>query len=260
MPDESWSEEVVDGINKALKSAHGIAEETYGNNQHSEVVEIDVNIGSPWRTVPNFTGTRIGADPGPQTMTSSCRYMKHYDGSVEFQGGFLGTSAGYPATYYSPHTVMTLAPSLRPVFDSIFPIFGQQNPLSLQATPAYATISRSSGIISVTGSDGTGLAGAAVSAPAFFYLNFRFMAADPRPYIIPGFPISFNVKCKEPPVGVIPIACVEQNQKVVRPGPMLGSADWKFSKKDGHGVITISNLAYSGFNNRITVWFLVIYK
>lgn len=259
MPKESWSEEVVDGINKALKSAHGIAEETYGDSQHSEIVQIDINVGSPWRFVPNFTGTRVGADPGPQTITSSCRYMKHYDGSVEFQGAFSGVATGFPATYYSPHTVMTLAPSVRPVYDLVFPIFGYQNPASVQATPAYAAINKSTGVITVLGADGTGLV-AGSSAPALFYLNFRYMSADPRPYSVPGFPVSFYVKCKDPPVGLIPIACVEQNQKVVRPGPMLASADWQFSVKNGEGVVTVSNLAYSGFNNRITVWFLVIYK
>ena len=259
MPDNEWSEEVVDGINKALKSAHGISEETYGNNQHSEIVEIDVNVGSPWRLVSNFSGTRIGADPGPQTMASNCRYMKHYDGSVEFQGGFSGPATGYPATYYTPHTVMTLAPSVRPVYDVVFPIFGQQSPASFQITPSYASITASTGVVTVTGSALAGVV-AATSAPALFYLNFRYMSADPRPYQIPGFPVSFAVKCKEPPIGVIPIACVEQNQKVVRPGPMLSSADWNFSVKNGSGVVTIKNLAFSGFNNRITVWFLVIYK
>lgn len=259
MPDGEWSEEIVDGINKALKSAHGISEETYGNNQHSEIVEIDINVGSPWRLVSDFTGTRVGADAGPQTMSSSCRYMKHYDGSVEFQGAFSGAATGFPATYYIPHTVMTLAQSVRPVYNLVFPIFGYQNPASVQATPAYAVINSSTGVLTVVGADGTGLI-AASSAPALFYLNFRYMSADPRPYQIPGFPVSFAVKCKEPPSGVIPIACVEQNQKVVRPGPMLSSADWNFSVKNGSGVVTINNLAFSGFNNRITVWFLVIYK
>lgn len=260
MPKESWSEEVVDGINKALKSARGIAEETYGDSQHSEIVEIDINVGSPWRSLSNFTGNYVGADTGTGGFSSSCRYMKHYDGSVEFQGSFSGPVApGFPARWWSPHSVVTLAPSVRPVFDVVYPILGYQNPAGFQATPAYAIINKTTGVITVSGADGTGLV-AGSSAPALFYLNFRYMSADPRPYNVPGFPVSFYVKCKDPPVGLIPIACVEQNQKVVRPGPMLASADWQFSVKNGEGVVTVSNLAYSGFNNRITVWFLVIYR
>lgn len=255
-----WSSEVVDGINKALKSAHGISQETYGDNQHSEIVEIDINIGSPWRNLANFTGNYVGADTGTGGFVSSCAYMKHYDGSVEFQGAFQGSTApGFPERWWSPHTVATLAPSIRPVKDLIYPIFGYQNPAGLQATPAYAVINKTTGVLTVVGSDGTGLV-AAGSAPALFYLNFRYMALDPRPFPAPGFPISFNVKCQDPPVGVIPIACLEQNKKVVRPGPMLASADWEFSKKNDRGVVTIKNLAFSGFNNRITAWFIVIYK
>ena len=64
MPEGEWSEEVVDGINKALKSAHAIATETYGRSSQSEIVSIDINVGSPWRLMDNFTGTRAGADPG----------------------------------------------------------------------------------------------------------------------------------------------------------------------------------------------------
>jgi hypothetical protein len=260
MPEGEWPDEVVDGINKALKSAHAISEETYGLSEHSEIVTCKINVGSPWRTVSNFTGNYVGADSGTGGFASSCKYMKHYDGSVEFQGSFAGATApGFPARWWLPHTVMTLAASVRPQFSSIFPIYGVQNNAGLQATPSYAVINAATGVLQVTGADPLG-AIAASSAPSTFYLNFRYMCADPRPYEIPGFPIRIALSRKSAPVGVIPIAAVEDNENTVRPVPMVGNADWKFSKKDGKGVLTISNLSFSGFNNRIQVWFLVIYR
>ena len=259
MPEGEWPEEIVDGINKALKSAHAISTETYGRSSQSEIVSIDINIGSPWRLMADFTGTRTGADPGTATFTSACRYMKHYDGSVEFQGQYSSpTPIGYPATFWTAHTLPRLPEPIRPAYTLLYPIYGQQNSAGVAVDPSYVGID-SGGNIAVIGSN-PATAVAAGSAPTSFYLNFRYMAADPRPIPAPGFPTSFQVSCKDPPLGVIPIACVEENKKVVRPGPMLASADWKFSKKNDSGVVTIKNLAFSGFNNRIKVWFLVIYK
>ncbi len=260
MPKEEWSEEVVDGINKALKSAHNISNHGYGNSSNSEIVEIDINVGSPWRLMADFVGTYWnGVDSGTGTFTSACRYMKHYDGSVEFQGRYSRTTApGFPANWWLPHNLGVIAETLRPAFNLVFPIYGLQVNGGTAVTPAFAAIN-TAGTVTVVGSDLTGTLPAG-SAPSDFFLNFRYMAADPRPYPAPGYPTSFAVKCKNPPLGVFPIACMEVNKNVVRPGPMLGAADWKFSKKNDGGVVTISNLAFSGFNNRIKVWFLVIYK
>lgn len=261
MPEGEWSGEVVDGINKALRSAHQISEETFGRSQHSEIVEVPINVGSPWTKLPDFTGSFLGPDPGTRTFVSSCQYMKHYDGSVEFQGSFLAASPPvYPGNWFSPHTVTTLAQTLRPAYPLGYPIFGLQNVASLQLAPAYVTIDNVLGTMRVFGSDSTGVAGSAGAAPASFFLNFRYMAADPRPVRHRGFPVSFKIGKTSPPVGVIPIACIEENQRVARPQPMLTIPDWSFSMQTGQPVITVNNLGFSGFNCRLTVWFLVIYE
>ncbi len=258
MPEEEWSEEVVDGINKALRSAHSIAEETYGSNQHSEITSIDINIGSPWKSISNPSVNRLGADPGVNVYNSqSVKYMKHYSGVVEFQGRLSGPVIVYPGTWLaSSMTLMTLPVEYRPAWPVAFSLFGTIG--GLNAAHAYAATD-STGVVTILSANPFGVL-AANSLPDTALISFSFMAADSRPIPAPGFPISFRVACQDPPVGVIPIACIEENQKVVRPGPMLASADWKFSKKNDSGVVTIKNLAFSGFNNRIKVWFLVIYK
>lgn len=185
--------------------------------------------------------------------------MKHYDGSVEFQGYYVGPVApGFPAGWWSPHTITTLQKQLWPPSTVIYPVFGFQNSPTFQATAAYVSVSNL-GVMQVFGTDLTGLV-AGGSAPNQFTMNFRYMAQDSRPLPAPGFPVSFTIKSNTPPAGVIPIASVDLSQDTVRPGPMLANADWEFSRNAGASVVKIKNLSFSGFNNRIKAWFLVIYR
>jgi hypothetical protein len=260
MPEEEWSTEVVDGINKALKSAHQLSEASFGQSNNSEIVEVPINVGSPWRKIPDFVGSFVGSDAGTRTFSSSCQYMKHYDGSVEFQGSFAAVSPpAYPGSWFVPHTVLTLAPELRPAFLVSYPIFSIVNPSGLQLQTSYVIIDNALGSVRVFGSE-TLATTPAGGAPSSFGLNLRFMAADPRPVRHNGFPVAFKVSRSTPPIGVVPIACVEENQRSVRPQPMLTIPDWSFSVQNGKPVVTINNLGFSGFNCRLTVWFLVIYQ
>ena len=259
IPDEKWAAGLLGGVNNSLKGVYELSKETMSSSRNTEIVSVPINVGSPWNKIDNFTGNYIGGDSGTGVFVSSAFYMKHYDGSVEFQGNFLGpTAPGFPAAWWIPHTVMTLRPEYRPVRDVIFPVLGYQNPATFTTAASFISINPL-GVVQSFGPGGIAIT-APLSAPSAFFMNFRYMAKDSRPAPVGGFPVSFKISRSVAPIGIIPIAAREDNQNIARPVPMIGNADWEFSVQNEVPVVTINNLSFSGFNNRITVDFLVIYK
>lgn len=227
-PKGNWLEGIRGPLNDVMSTVRDLLGGgiTFVQNVDCEIKDIDILVPDPW-IYPTPENDWHQDTPGGVPL----RYMKHPDGSVEWQGDLIDGSS---VVVLSSGVVK---PAYTPDYDLRFP---SVNGLVFD----FVTIFADGGLSAHAGTDSS--------------FNFRYMAEDPTPYSSSAFPIFVSTKYSKKPLAVI---CVSIEDITDTDPKKLGCAmqlDWDYISVKGTPSIQIKNICGLPYNRKYRLKLLIV--
>lgn len=223
-PKGTWLEGLRAPLNDVMSTIRELLNKgiTFVQNIDCEIKETDILVPDPWIYPEPENGWRQDAPSGVPL-----RYMKHPDGSVEFQGDLIDggsttvLSAGVISNAYVP-----------------------DYPMRFVVVSGNIQVDPSGELSHSGGADGT--------------FNFRYMASDATPYSSSSFPIVISTKYSKKPLSV---TCVSIEDITDTDPKKLGCAmqiDWDYISVQGNPSVQIKNICGLPYNRKYRLKFLIV--
>lgn len=227
-PKGKWLEGITTPLNDILTSVKSLFEKgiTFGSNIDCEIKFVDILVPDPWIYPDPENGWRQDVPNGVPL-----RYMKHPDGSVEWQGDLIDGGS---------NTVL----SAGVVPAAYVPDYGLYFASKTGGGQKYCVINTDGSLVHELTTDGS--------------FNFRYMCKDATPYSSSAFPIFVSTKYSKKPLSV---SCVSIEDITNTDPKKLGCAmqlDWDYISVQGNPSVQIKNICGLPYNRKYRLKLLIV--